>query len=228
VRARVPAILNAYGTRLSAWLAPMLPGYARAWTPEQTTFRPLEEAGRPLPQRARNDRLHTDAFPSRPTRGARILRVFTNLHPTRPRCWLTGAPFHVLLPEVADDPRCPRPRPDTRPSRFGDLVRAAAARSGFAFAARSPYDAFMLRFHDFLKANDAYQAHGGTQRWAFEPLSTWMVFTDAVPHAVLSGQYALEQTYLVPHDALAQPDLAPLAVLERRYGGPLIARPDAA
>jgi hypothetical protein len=41
-----------------------------------------------------------------------------------------------------------------------------------------------------------------------------MVYTDMVPHAVLSGQYALEQTFLVEHSALVTPESSPLSVLE--------------
>jgi hypothetical protein len=41
-----------------------------------------------------------------------------------------------------------------------------------------------------------------------------MVYTDTVPHAVLSGQYALEQTFLVDHQAMVAPQYSPLTVLE--------------
>jgi len=32
-----------------------------------------------------------------------------------------------------------------------------------------------------------------------------MVFTDSVPHAALSGQYALEQTFIIPVKAMVEP-----------------------
>jgi hypothetical protein len=41
------------------------------------------------------------------------------------------------------------------------------------------------------------------------------VFTDGVPHAALSGQFALEQTFIIPPDALVTPDAAPIRVLEK-------------
>jgi hypothetical protein len=41
-----------------------------------------------------------------------------------------------------------------------------------------------------------------------------MVYTDGVPHAVLAGQYALEQTYIVPPEAFVTPEVAPIRVLE--------------
>jgi hypothetical protein len=42
--------------------------------------------------------LHVDAFPSRPIRGERILRVFTNIHPdsTQARVWRVGEPFEDI------------------------------------------------------------------------------------------------------------------------------------
>jgi hypothetical protein len=44
-----------------------------------------------------------------------------------------------------------------------------------------------------------------------------------VPHAVESGQFALEQTVIVPREALVRPDVAPITVLERLCGLPLTA-----
>jgi hypothetical protein len=38
---------------------------------------------------------------------------------------------------------------------------------------------------------------------------------------VLSGQYALEQTFIVARESLALPERAPIAVLERLAGAPL-------
>ena len=64
-------------------------------------------------------------------------------------------------------------------------------------AERSAYDRFMLGFHDYLKFNGEYQQSCAKYRFEFPPDSTWMVFTDVVPHAVLSGRYALEQTVIV-------------------------------
>jgi hypothetical protein len=48
-----------------------------------------------------------------------------------------------------------------------------------------------------------------------------MVYTDTVPHAVLTGQYALEQTFLVAPEAMVAPANSPLAVLESMAGAQL-------
>jgi hypothetical protein len=49
-----------------------------------------------------------------------------------------------------------------------------------------------------------------------------MVYTDTVPHAVLAGQYALEQTLLVSPDAMVEPQSSPLRVLEKMAGAELV------
>ena len=49
-----------------------------------------------------------------------------------------------------------------------------------------------------------------------------MVYTDTVPHAVLAGQYALEQTLSSEPEALVAPETSPLKVLEEIAGTALI------
>jgi len=98
-----------------------------------------------------------------------------------------------------------------------DAIKAAQA-----IPDRTPYDDFMMRFHNFLKENATYQAQGKREAWSFPPGSSWMVYTDMVPHAVLSGQYALEQTYLVSAEAMVAPEHAPVNVLQKMTGQPLV------
>ena len=76
----------------------------------------------------------------------------------------------------------------------------------------------MLRFHDYLKENQDYQTRWNKSRLEFPPFSTWMVYTDTVPHAVMSGQFALEQTYIVPLNAMVAPEHAPIRILESMCG----------
>jgi hypothetical protein len=49
-----------------------------------------------------------------------------------------------------------------------------------------------------------------------------VVFSDQVLHAVMSGQYMMEQTFHLPADALYRPETSPLKVLERMTGRTLI------
>lgn len=204
-------IMSAYSRRVTRFLAELLPLYAGSWTVDYASFRPQEEEGRALTQRTRNDLLHTDAFPSRPTNGDRILRVFTNINPTEARRWVTTDTFDVLLERFAGSRALPLPSPQRR--RW--LVNVARA---VGLPLRAPYDTFMLRFHNYLKANGEFQASCRKHVWEFPPNSTWIVFTDFVPHAALSGRYALEQTYIVSRDSLALPEKAPLRILENLCG----------
>ena len=79
----------------------------------------------------------------------------------------------------------------------------------------------MLRFHDFLKEQSDFQANCPKTRIEFPPGSTWICYTDSVPHAVLSGQYALEQTFIIPLPAMVTPASAPISILEKMAGAPL-------
>jgi 3-deoxy-D-manno-oct-2-ulosonic acid (Kdo) hydroxylase len=206
-------IMGEYSQNVAQFLAQFLSPYQGRWKLDYASFRPQEEEGRDLPLRRRNDLLHTDAFPTRPTRGARILRFFNNIHPTRTRDWVVGDPFAVLAAKYA-------PREISLPSAgsAGRALRSLASAAGLGYAIpslkRSPYDDFMMRFHNFLKENASFQAECRKEYLEFPPGSSWMVYTDMVPHAVLSGQFALEQTFLVEHGAMVSPELSPLSVLQ--------------
>jgi hypothetical protein len=80
---------------------------------------------------------------------------------------------------------------------------------------RSPYDEFMMRFHNYLKENSEFQKTCPKQHWEFPPGSSWMVYTDMVSHAVLSGQFALEQTLIVSREIMVVPEKSPYGVLSR-------------
>jgi hypothetical protein len=87
---------------------------------------------------------------------------------------------------------------------------------------RADNDEIMLRLHDYLKENADFQREGTKIRTDFPPGSTWIVFTDAVPHAVLAGRLALEQTLIIPVGALISPEKSPLRKLEEIAGRSLV------
>src|SRR5580693_10575485 len=98
---RLRAIVAGYSQRSSQFLAQLLPPYAGKWKLDFASYRPLEEQGRPARLRARNDLPHVDAFPTRPTNGDRILRLFTNINPAHNRVWITTQNFDVVGPQFA-------------------------------------------------------------------------------------------------------------------------------
>ena len=219
--ARLQSIMRWYSKSVTEFLTGFLTPYNANWQLDYASFRPQEEEGRDLPQRRRNDLLHTDAFPTRPTHGARILRFFNNIHPSRTRDWVVSDPFAKTVKQFAPG--------EIAPHRDGAVSRAAKSLGrGIGLGAaipsikRSPYDDFMMRFHNFLKENPRFQADCPKYSFDFPPGSSWMVYTDTVPHAVLAGQYALEQTFLVRPEALVAPEASPLKVLEEIAGAPLV------
>lgn len=218
---RLRGVMRGYSEAVAKFLEVFLEPYAGKMRRDYASFRPQEEQNRDLPLRRRNDLLHTDAFPTRPTRGARILRFFNNIHPERTRDWVVSEAFRDLAPRFA--PGAIAPRPDTA-ARRGMKSAAAALGLGSAFPGvkRTAYDDFMMRFHNFLKENAEWQRSAAKYPFAFPAGASWMVFTDTVPHAVLAGQYALEQTFLVAREAEVAPEHAPLAVLEALARRPLV------
>jgi hypothetical protein len=216
---RLQAIMEWYSQTVLGFTNELLPPYSRSLAVDFASFRPQQEAGRQIRQRARNDLLHVDSFPTRPSNGDRILRVFTNLNPAEARVWLTGETCDNLIMRFAGGGGMPLPRGTASGTRkiLTKLARAVRLPN----LARPPYDDWMLRFHHFLKANQEFQEQSPRTKWEFPPQSTWLVFTDMVSHAVLSGQFALEQTFIVPKHSLVLPEKAPVKVLERIAGRPL-------
>jgi hypothetical protein len=201
----------------SGWLESTLPAYAEGWRPDRLSYRPLEEATRKLRPNARNDLLHIDAFPTRPSHGYRILRLFVNLNPTEPRVWVTTDPFAALLERYgakAGWPGTPMTWWQRCKRELLGLLRPA--RRG------SDYDEFMVRFHHYLKANDEFQERSPKRYFHFPPNSAWLAMTDASTHAVMRGQYAVDLSYFVAPATLALPAEAPVALLERACGRPVL------
>jgi hypothetical protein len=213
-------VMRDYSRTVVKFTGELLPQYAAGWKLDYASFRPLEESSRDLPVNKRNDLLHTDAFPSRPTNGDLILRVFTNIHPSKTRNWITSDPFPVLADKYARSAGLDRIASGDLADRTTRFLHGL----GLPVVARSPYDRFMLRFHEYLKRNADFQANCAKYRFNFPPGSSWLTFTDVLPHSVHSGQHALEQTFIISKATLAEPESAPVRVLERLCGRDLVVR----
>jgi hypothetical protein len=223
---RLRGVMREYSRTVVAFMGELLPEYAAHWKLDYASFRPLEEEGRDLPLNKRNDLIHTDAFPSRPTNGDLILRVFTNVHPSKTRNWVVTDPFPVVAKKYAREAGLEEIAAGST-SPGGKLLNQSARllkTIGLPVVPRSGYDRFMLRFHDYLKRNAEFQEHCAKYRFDFPPGSTWLTFTDVVPHSVHSGQHALEQTFIIARQSMAAPESAPIAVLERLCGKSLVSR----
>jgi len=221
---QMQSIMRNYSAQVTRFVKQLLAPYSDKIALDFASFRPLEEHGRDLPLKKRNDLLHVDAFPTRPTRGARILRVFTNINPAEPRRWLTGEPFHSIAPRFADNAGL-REFAYSANSLTGKMRRSTVRTlrmAGLPIPERSGYDRFMLHFHDWLKENNSYQKEERAKPvQEFPPGCTWLVYTDGVPHAALSGRFALEHTFIVQREALVEQEVSPISVLEKLSGKPL-------
>jgi hypothetical protein len=203
-------VFAAFSRSVTGWLTQTLPAYSAGWDLDRVSFRPQEEATRRLRLTARNDLLHVDAFPGRPSHGRRILRVFANINPLEPRIWVTSDPFARLLGRYGEAAGLPGGPVAGWLQQLGQGVLSLLQPRG----RRSVYDTFMLRFHDFLKLSEDFQERGPKRLWTFPPGSAWLAMTDACSHSVLRGRYALEHSYFVSPATLALPDESPPALLE--------------
>lgn len=207
-RAGLAALMDRFGTEATALVRGLFPEYAETLERARTSFRPAEITGRAYSVRHDDRRLHVDAFPTRPLRGKRILRLFANIAPDgAPRVWKVGEPFPGFARSFL--PRIARPLPGQS---------WALTLLGLTKGRRSRYDEIMLGLHDAGKRDEAYQTGGPGQQVEFPVGSTWMCFTDQVLHAALAGHCALEQTFHLPVAAMHDPERSPLRVLERLEG----------
>ena len=200
-----------FATCATNLVAALFPRYAPYVRSARTSFRPQPATGRAVSWRKDDSRLHIDAFPSRPNRGERILRVFCNVNRTEDRVWRVGEDFAVMARQLL--PRVRRPWPGA-PALLS-LLRVTKG-------ARSDYDHLMLGLHDCAKADMSYQQSCRQQVVRFAPGTTWLCFSDQVMHAAVSGQHMLEQTIHLPVSALYDRASSPLAVLERLCGRSLV------
>ncbi len=207
-RAALHALIVRYAEQSEAFALRLFPYYRGKLTRGNTSFRPVDVSGRQTSWRKDDTRLHVDAFPSNPMHGTRLLRVFCNVNPNgEARHWRVGEPF-------ADHARrylhaLTRPIPGTA------WLMAA---TGITKRRRTEYDHVMLQLHDLAKADTTYQRSGPQAAVDFAPGTTWVVFSDQVPHAAMGGQHMMEQTFYIDSDDLQQPATAPLRVLERMLG----------
>jgi hypothetical protein len=214
---RLRRIMRDFSGQVQQFVKDYLSPYWNRYSLDFASFRPIEENGRKMRLRARNDLLHVDSFPTRPVYGNRILRVFENVSTDQLRVWRTSDTFPVLAEKFRNDVKSPA---DLKPGFLSRLkpVKAISSALGFTTAHQSVYDSWMLNFHNFLKENAAFQANCRKDTWELEPGSSWLVYTDYVSHSVLSGRFALEQTFIVSQDAMVAPEHAPVNVLRRLYG----------
>ena len=183
----------------------IIPHYQGALQIGRTSYRPIEVLGRKTSLLKDDTRLHVDAFPATPNQGKRILRVFSNVNPAnKARLWHLGEPFEQVVQQFL---------PKLKSPFFG--YRKLLSLLKITKSYRSLYDHMMLTLHDEMKKSDAYQNTVQKTEIPFPAGSTWVVMTDCVSHAALSGQFLLEQTFYLAPSKMKNPEKSPLHILEK-------------
>jgi hypothetical protein len=211
-QAELAAMVGRFRMQAHMLINSLLPRYTNALRLAPTSYRPTQVETRAQSWRADDRRLHVDAFPSRPNYGERILRVFTNLNPEgTPRVWRVGEPFEVVAQRFL-------PRAKSYSAWQAKTLNALRVTKSL----RSEYDHLMLQLHDGMKSDLEYQRDATQITMPFAAGSVWVCFSDQASHAVMSGQYMMEQTFHLPVSQQYDPEASPLAILKRLTGRPLI------
>ena len=205
-------LIERFADQSQQLISKILPSYVPNLTVANTSFRPFEVEARMSSYRKDDTRLHPDAFPSNPTQGTRLLRVFNNVNPNgKPRVWRVGEPFTQMANQFLPKTKALLPLQAWLMKTLHITKRT-----------RTEYDHRMLQLHDLVKADMDYQKNSPQQSVNFMPGTTWIVYSDQVLHAAMSGQYMFEQTFHLPVSGLKNPETAPLRVLEKMLKRSLI------
>jgi len=221
---RAYRILTSHRLSVDEFLRRTIPSLTDGWVMGTSSFRPVEEKGRDLKPHASNELIHFDAGAYGATNGDRILRFFVNLNPMKDRVWASKGDFPLVYRKYGEQAGVRKPDPGPRYLEKGPLDYARTgllrfiALMGLPMAMvldSSPYDRTMRKFHNFMKDTPAFQQDPEDfEEMRFKPFSAWMVLTDMVSHAALSGQHALTTTGLVPLENCRRPELAPINILK--------------
>lgn len=210
--AALKKLLDRFSHHAANFIHQLFPHYSGSLIQARTSLRTIEISNRKISPRKDDRRLHVDAFPANPNHGFRILRVFSNINPDgRARVWRTGESFEKVAARFL--PLVPKPFPGSA---------RILHKLGITKKYRTEYDHIMLHIHDRMKADDVYQKEVKQSMISFPPDSSWIVKTDTVSHAAMSGQHLLEQTFYLPVSAMLNENRSPLRMLEKMKQRPLV------
>jgi len=213
VRARVSAAaapeVQAMMARFGVWagelIGSLFPRYEAALERDRITYRPHG--------RRSTQALHIDSAYGYPTQGRGMLRLFCNIDPGgRPRVWQVGEPFTPFAERFLP---IAQPR---RPGRAAALLRHL----GIVHGSKTAYDQLVADLRRIAKHDPEYQSSAPRRIVEFPSGSSWFAITDLVLHGAVSGQQSLDQTFLLPVAAMADPGRSSLRILERLTGRALV------
>ncbi len=207
--------------QISLFLRTQMPKLFRNATIGTCSFRPIQEQGRNLKPHASNELIHFDAGAYGATNGDRILRFFINYSTDEDRVWATRGAFPELYKQYHSEAGLDDVNESSLRKSPIDNLRTGVLQSidklGMPVSRAldsSPYDRAMRKFHNFMKDTPSFQTDPeGRIEMRFKPMSAWMVLTDMVSHACLSGQHCINYTALIPLEDCQHPELAPYNIL---------------
>lgn len=222
---RTSRILKNVSDDIASFLTTAAPRLTNDWTVGTCSFRPIQECGRNLDAHASNELVHIDAGAYGATNGDRILRFFINVNPDEDRVWASKGNFNDLLRSHGSQAHLKYESAGKNYLSKGPLDHLwsglvnGLSRAGMPTLKvldSSPFDREMRRFHNYMKDTPAFQQEQqGHEEFRFPPFSAWMVFTDTVSHACLSGQHAFVHTSIVRLENCRFPELAPINLLRQ-------------
>jgi hypothetical protein len=198
--------MHRYANTAQSFMRNLFSVYGENLKTARTSYRPTQIAGRISSYRKDDSRLHVDAFPASPVHGKRILRIFTNVNPWgESRVWRVGDLFSNVVDAFKKELAIFKPWQ----AKWMQCLKITRSY-------RSAYDHYMLKLHNAMKVNNHYQKHAPQTQLDLAPGATWIVYTDVVSHAAMSGQFVFEQTFHLSVDAMQEPNLSPLRILENK------------
>lgn len=227
---RVQRILVSVSDDISAFLGRVAPRLTENSTVGTCSIRPIEERGRNLSAHASNELVHFDAGAYGATNGDRILRFFINVNPEIDRVWASKGNFRdvfdmhghkagLAYENAGENYLAKGPLDHLRTGLINGLSAVGLPMARVLDS--SPYDREMRKFHNYMKDTPEFQADPrGHREFRFPPGSAWMVFTDTVSHACLSGQYCFVQTSIVRLENCRLPEQAPINILRQAAARP--------
>lgn len=196
------ALLKAYAIQSAQLVASLFPSYCDHLSAGDTAFQinPVTEP------------LHIDAESKSPTQGRRILRVVSNINlHEETRLLRVGDSFESLMARYADSLSLGAPS-----------IRRAMKAVKWTHSYRTLYDHCMLKIQRAMEKDASLQNSEDQTTYEFPAGSTWIAFTDQLPHAAVAGSFLLSQTFYLPTQNQVNPDLSPLRLLEEHLEQPLL------
>jgi hypothetical protein len=211
-QALAAGMIGRFRAEAEGLLGNLVPRYGEYLRRGATSFRPSKVENRVQSWRADDRRLHVDAFPSRPNRGERLLRVFTNVNlEGAPRVWRVGEPFEDVATRFLP-----------RLKKYVPWQAKALNMLGVTKSLRTEYDHLMLQLHDAMKSDLDYQKNAPQVTFGFPPGCAWVCFSDQASHSVMAGQYMMEYTAQLSPMQQYDKESSPLAILTRLQGHALV------